>query len=65
MIPSQLCEQGIISTFVVHLLKEKLLVTPEISSIPLILIFLFSIGVPCTDSFHWFSRPLNLGRSIW
>jgi hypothetical protein len=64
MIPSQLCEQGIISAFVVCFLKDKLLVAPETSSIPLILIFLFLIGVPYTDSCHWFSPPLNLGMSI-
>jgi hypothetical protein len=54
MIPSQSCEQGIISIFVAWVLKDKLLMAPEISSVPLILIFLFSIGVPGADSCDWF-----------
>jgi hypothetical protein len=53
IIPPRPCERGIISAFVACLLKDKLLVAPEISSVPSILILLFSIRVPCTDSCHW------------
>jgi hypothetical protein len=59
-VPARPCERGIISAFVVCLLKDKLLVYPEIPSVPAILIILFLIKVPCTDSCPWFSSPLNL-----
>jgi hypothetical protein len=38
---------------------DKLLVDKEISSIPAILIFLFSIEVACTDSCPWFLLTLK------